>query len=795
MTKNFLLTILFFSLTLLAQAQKNYGETVNVFSKAFPYEKIYIHTDKPYYFPSDTIWFKAYVTTSEEDFRQSPTPSVPLYVELIKPSVIPFASRKIIKLKDGKGEGDFVIPRDLKTGIYKLRAYTAYSLNFGDQAFFEKEVFISDIGQLGMLQVNENDYSIFIYPEGGTALAGIKQRFAIQSLDNNGNGIPVNGQILSAMNEKLIDFSTDESGLGIFEFTPLANERYQIQTFNQRGTRKTINLPDFDTSGYALKIDPISDRDQLKIKVTRINLKQEAATNLFIIQNGFVIEEIGMKFRNDEATLELSTQDFSPGLTVFKLVINGDEPIAERLVYLAGEKEVSVEISPSKSSYFPKEKVDLEIKLLDHLGKPIHGEFSISITDAKQVIPTKSPSSIATFSNLISELSGKANAQHFPIPQDPIKLDNFLMTQFWRGFFPELEFLNGNKNPYVFETGLNIAGQVRDDSRDSARDLRLLLIDKDGYPEIHEGHTDEKGNFVFLGMDFTDSVGVYIQSFELKSRRKKDAKEIKSGKIHLHQLEIPPIPQLVKLPEIVWIDLLEKDPYLQEVKNINEILRKSFLMNEFELEEFVVKGRRAYRQDPRTIAYNDDPDIRLRIPEAVYNYYNIIELLQARATRRNVTINPSNNYFIDGNFSSYQMVATLRVSEIEFVDILDGRRPNQMNLNGRLAFNILTKKGNPNFDWSSVEVSGTRGFNIQGYAPTREFYIPPDKQDINSPIALDYRSTIYWNPTISTDDFGRALVSFPLSEGATTVHVDVQGISDSGQAFHGKMEFTVESKL
>nr|WP_278043599.1 MG2 domain-containing protein [Cecembia calidifontis] len=108
---------------------------------------MFLHTDKPYYIPSDTIWFKAYVTTPDKNFRESATPSVPLYVELIKPSVIPIASRKIIKLKDGRGAGDFVIPRELKPGIYKLRAYTSYSLNFGDQAFFEKEIFISDKGQ------------------------------------------------------------------------------------------------------------------------------------------------------------------------------------------------------------------------------------------------------------------------------------------------------------------------------------------------------------------------------------------------------------------------------------------------------------------------------------------------------------------------------------------------------------------------------------------------------------------------------------------------------------------------
>lgn len=320
------------------------------------------------------------------------------------------------------------------------------------------------------------------------------------------------------------------------------------------------------------------------------------------------------------------------------------------------------------------------------------------------------------------------------------------------------------------------------------------MIDKDGYPEIHEGHTDDDGRFVFLGMDFTDSVGVYLQSFELKSRKNRNPKEIKSGQIEINQLEIPTIPHREKLEEIVWVDLLENDPYLQEVKMVNDMIRKSFLMNEFELDEFVVKGRRVYRQDPRTIAYNDDPDIRLRIPEETYNYLKIFELLTARATRRGVSFSPDNNYFIDGSFANYQMVNNLRVSDIEFVDILLGRRPNQMNIAGRTSYNILTKNGNPNFDWSSVKVAGTRGFKLQGYAPTREFYIPSDKQDVNSPISMDYRSTLYWNPNVLTDKKGQASISFPLSEGATLVHVNVQGISEKGLPFHGTFEFKVQSQ-
>lgn len=794
MKKFFWIALLLIMIAFSAQAQNNYGEIVNTFNKAFPYEKIFLHTDKPYYFQSDTIWFKAYVSTPEEDFRQSPTPSVPLYVELIKPSVNPYASRMIIKLKEGKGQGDIVLPRDLNPGIYQLRAYTSHSLNFGRQAIFEKDIIISEFGKKGMRQVNENDFSISLHPEGGIAVAGYNQKFAIRSLDNNGNGIPIKGYISTAMGDTVTSFSTDQTGLGSLEFTPLPDIKYQVHTANQQGTSKSFQIPGFASNGYSLKIDPLAKKDSLQIEVLRVGMEYDTSAKLHIIQNGYAQEEFDLEFKENSAFLELSNQKFHPGLSVFKLVLNGNEPVAERLVYINGKKEVDVKISPSKITNLPKEKVDLEITIVDAFGNPVQGEFSISITDAKQVVPSKDPVNIETFLNLKSELSGETPAQYSTFLQDPKKLDNFLMTQSWRSFLPELEILNKEKPAYVFETGLNIAGEVADNPWKGARDLRLLVIDKDGYPEIHEGHTDDDGRFVFLGMDFTDSVGVYLQSFELKSRKNRNPKEIKSGQIEINQLEIPTIPHREKLEEIVWVDLLENDPYLQEVKMVNDMIRKSFLMNEFELDEFVVKGRRVYRQDPRTIAYNDDPDIRLRIPEETYNYLNIFELLTARATRRGVSFSPDNNYFIDGSFANYQMVNNLRVSDIEFVDILLGRRPNQMNIAGRTSYNILTKNGNPNFDWSSVKVAGTSGFKLQGYAPTREFYIPSDKQDVNSPISMDYRSTLYWNPNVLTDKKGQASISFPLSEGATLVHVNVQGISEKGLPFHGTFEFKVQSQ-
>jgi len=100
-------------------------------------EKVYIHTDKPYYYPGEMILFKSYMNYAEPVLRDSL--SRVLYVELINPQ------RKILKTKmmaiaSGKSFGEFILPDTLKAGDYFLRAYTNWMRNFGDENFYLKQI-------------------------------------------------------------------------------------------------------------------------------------------------------------------------------------------------------------------------------------------------------------------------------------------------------------------------------------------------------------------------------------------------------------------------------------------------------------------------------------------------------------------------------------------------------------------------------------------------------------------------------------------------------------------------------
>lgn len=100
-------------------------------------EKVYLHTDRDYYYPKENIWFKAYMGYSMPALRD--TLSKVLYVDLIG------ADKKVMKTKSykiGQGVtwGDFKLPDSLVAGQYYLRAYTNWMRNYGENTFFTKAI-------------------------------------------------------------------------------------------------------------------------------------------------------------------------------------------------------------------------------------------------------------------------------------------------------------------------------------------------------------------------------------------------------------------------------------------------------------------------------------------------------------------------------------------------------------------------------------------------------------------------------------------------------------------------------
>jgi hypothetical protein len=209
---------------------------------ALPFEKVYLHLDKPYYASGDTVWLKAYVTI---DQHIPTTLSSNVYVDIsTKDSLVRFLKLPIV---NGVASGNIILsPTDFKQGNFHIRAYTAWMRNFDPDYFFNKNVVIgnaidnsvnTNVSFTATPAANATKISAgIIYKDPGNAavLANKKVSWAVT----------VNGDEVSKGKG-----TTDANGLLNLDFTgsPTSLKTGTLTTVIDMGNRKSV------TSNFSLK--------------------------------------------------------------------------------------------------------------------------------------------------------------------------------------------------------------------------------------------------------------------------------------------------------------------------------------------------------------------------------------------------------------------------------------------------------------------------------------------------------------------------------------------------------------
>ena len=115
--------------------------------KRVPQEQIYVHTDKPYYVPGDTVWFRAHLVDAVTHTPISRSRYV--YVELHDQQADTLMQRIIVKCdSDGVFANAILLPKTMKGGSYTLAAYTQWMRNFPTERFFYKQLLVTGTGAL-----------------------------------------------------------------------------------------------------------------------------------------------------------------------------------------------------------------------------------------------------------------------------------------------------------------------------------------------------------------------------------------------------------------------------------------------------------------------------------------------------------------------------------------------------------------------------------------------------------------------------------------------------------------------
>lgn len=151
--------------------EKLIQQKLDAFNDQFEPEQLDLHLDKKLYFAGDRLWYAVYLNNIP---RASSYLSGIVYIEVrsVSDSVI---FRQKTRCVNGVGHGDLLLPRQMRSGSYKLAAYTLWSLNAGKALEFSLNIPIINVDlPLDDKIAEQREASIVLTGYDGTGNAGFK---------------------------------------------------------------------------------------------------------------------------------------------------------------------------------------------------------------------------------------------------------------------------------------------------------------------------------------------------------------------------------------------------------------------------------------------------------------------------------------------------------------------------------------------------------------------------------------------------------------------------------------------
>ncbi|MDN5200853.1 TonB-dependent receptor plug domain-containing protein [Fulvivirgaceae bacterium BMA10] len=785
-------------------------------------EKIYLHFDKPYYTPGEDIWFKTYLIDGHDHRPESL--STIAHVELISPIGKILASKNI-RIENGGGAGDFQLADSLKPGRYLIRAYTNFMRNFDHNYFFQKKIDLlggnpseidrkshtNDPSTHKVVKISESKVHIQFFPEGGDLVNGVMSMVGFKAMDENGKGIDVQGSIVDDKEQTVSFFQSTKFGIGAFNLSPQKGNRYYAKLSNPSIDLK-FAIPKALDRGYVMHTDN-SKKEHVSINIKTNIPKGLRNASLIGQMRGIPVVTVPNLPEKEEINLRVPKSGLQDGILQLTLFDENGEPHCERLVFIENAKNaVKVELSSNHELYDTRETSDIHIVLKDPEGNPVEGNLSMAITDSELIYQVnEEQEDIKSYFLLSSDLKGEIENPGYYFNEKneyrKIALDYLLMTQGWRRFtWKSILSDSIAKLEYLYEKGFNFSGQLtRLDNEKKPVEGFVSIMVHDGTFNFNKIDTDETGRFLFMGHDIIDSTQVVIQGgIEKERRKKKEAERTKIDKfvkIRLDEFHQPPV-NTVLLSQLRYFNHFPRiyQEYLNEQARIRA-LNATYTADDdvIVLEEVEIKGAKDRRNDP---FYNpgqlySNPNRRVVIDSLGFTRSSILETLRGRVPELNirtvgfdyqVSVKGAISYLdgtaeplflVDGAPVNITTFNSINPNNVFYVDVLRGPRAAIYGSRGTGGVIALYTKSGANIETNESR-KGIINFTHPGYYKAREFYSPDYTEDKPEHERPDFRTTLYWNPSIKIDSTGNTTVSFFTADSRSTFKIILEGITESG---------------
>ncbi len=767
-------------------AQQFFDSLLNISATKYPQEKIYLHFDKTYYHPGETIWFKAYITEKGNASAISKT----IYAELLDGNGA-VLQRKTMPVFLAGAASFFDLDTLYRPKVF-IRAYTTWMLNFDSSLLYIKPITLIN-PRAETVKKALPVYSLTLFPEGGDVIENINSRIAFKAVDNEGIPVKITGTVTDSKNKPITDFKTVHDGMGLFTYTPVFDEKYKLTWKSPDGVLHTMDLPATKKEGIALRVQ--QNNGQILYTLNRPEVIDDAFKQLTVlaqINQQTVYGAIIKLQQKTQVTAPIVADSLPDGILVITVFNANNIPVAERLAFVNNNNYYFItDLHTTQKDLKPHGKTVLQIDV----GANLLSNLSVAVTDAGLEAATKNKESVFSELLLTADLKGYVYnpAYYFSSDADSVKqhLDLVMMTNGWRRY--KWQDMMAGKWPIINrqpDNYITMKGNVYGLSKTQLKDKALTAIIRTG----RTGGTflsiplNIDGTFSVPDIYFFDTAKVYYQINNDKDKRLTGAASFAFN----NGFEKSPS-AAYKILEQQYFNLNPDIAALQKSAKQHQLFLSAAAMEKTKtLETVIVKGKQktaAEKLDEqyasglfsggfsRVFALEDDPFAQSAISILDYLRSKVAGLQistgagGSSATRRGSDV----AFFLNEMQSDADLIQSTAMSDVAMIKVFDPPFIGASGGGPGGAIAVYTKKGGNN-----AAVKGLNEVTLQGYSAYKEFYMP----DYDKTVATggDYRSTLYWNPFLLMDAKTRR-INIPVfnSSNCKKMKVVIEGINELGQ--------------
>lgn len=739
-----------------------------------PEERIFIQTDREYYAIGETVYFKAFIVTSDTVIESSN-----VFVEIWDTAFNRIAAI-CLPVIDATASGSVTIPGDTKSSPVYLRAYTDVTALQAVPYQFVKPLFTRNPGT-----IMETVSAPVFFPEGGRLVQNAENHVTVRS--------PVNfkGTIRNSGGDAVTDLETDQYGLGAFTFRPVAGERYYCH-WRSNDRDMVTALPVTVENGVALHISQIPDtlyfdldnggNRNLRILHPKVQLviNNEVA---YVVELNMVTKQTFRYF--------IPLAEYRPGMAELRVLDSEDTVLARRPVFIARKIFASrVNLDTVKLNTGKRGEnifgLDVQDTLVNYLSVSItDASFDDRPVDRAGILSALLPASLSSLLPVqeIGHFSGildlavqttpltpiEGNAESNAVKAAPARqLQLSGVVRRGKKLYANKEVLVGARSPY---TGKELYKVVTDEQGKFVLDGVILY----GEVFIHcrrPGDTDDEltADF-FLSLPVPSRDITFFTAFKQLAAASIQSYKRPEASMEISQSDARWKDTVISADSVIVLEevVVEANNSLLARRRMEE-LEKNYVDGTMMSGYFATGETLNVMDDPLASKYQDLFSYigqKMRGVSLLFRNGRKELLTNGRGI---VTVFYLRNLKIDRD-----MVDNIRLDEValvRFVPMLGSER----GLPAAIAI-YLKKPGDQGY-WEKDRYQ-LREQKVYGYTVPKDFLVL-DYSHNDSTVVLDSRKTLLWQ-TYTVLDRGKAEIRFYNNDHAQKIRIRAEGISSEGR--------------